>query len=210
MNRIFLFFALLLGQIATVQGLDVEGRVAYYIPQDHRVRGIYGKSHGFPEYEVEASCPINSFCDCLCGWECDPCWSGWGNFSIFHKKGRSEGCLKRSTEITNWTINFGIKHYFCGCFPEGFRPYLGFGLGYAHVNFHDHSDFVKNHIDRSGIAILVKSGIQYDIACNYYLNLFADYASNWFDRPSHSKHCVHTRRVNTGGLKLGLGLGYHF
>ncbi|MBA2728938.1 MAG: hypothetical protein H0U49_12295 [Parachlamydiaceae bacterium] len=209
MKKILLFVALLLGQVATAHGFDVAARIAYFQPQDHRIRGIYGH-HGYPEYELEANCPIDSIYNC-CGYDCGPTWAGWGNFSIYHKKGHSSGCIKNSSEITSWALNFGIKGYLGACcFPESFRPYLGFGVGYAHVDFHDHSPYVNKHIDRSGIAILAKSGIEYDITCDIFLDFFVDYASNWFNSPHTSRCCNSTRRFNTGGVKLGLGLGYHF
>ena len=92
----------------------------------------------------------------------------------------------------------------CRCF----RPYLGFGIGFAHVRFHDQSPFVRARTNRWGFAILAKSGLRYDVTCNFFLDFFLDYAYNHFDFPC--VRGVSIRNVNTGGVKIGLGLGYQF
>lgn len=195
---------LLLTPLMTIQAIDIQGRVAYFLPQDKHIRSTYGR-HGYPEYELEVSQPIDSlFC-----YKCqDPSWSAWGNLSFFRKKGHSS-FLKNKTEISNWALNFGIKQYICHFFGNKLRTYLGFGIGLAHVNFHDQSSYVKKHINKYGFAFLGKSGLEYNLGCNIFLDLFVDYAYSCFHRP-HSKKNILTHRVNTGGLKLGLGFGYHF
>ncbi len=207
MNKIFLFAILLFSHLTTAECLDVQGRVAYFVPQNHNIRSIYAK--GLPEYEVEISTPINAF-SCLC--ECNDDWAGWTNFSFYQKKGHSRGCEEYSTKMTNWALNFGVKRYFSGCLPcffDDFRPYLGFGIGFARVKFNDRSPFVRNHISKYGFALLGKLGFEYQITCNLFLDLFADYSGNWFRSP-HSNGCTTTRCINTGGLKLGAGIGYRF
>ncbi len=200
MKKVFLFTLFILSQISCMQAWDIEARVAYFLPQDHRMRDIYS-SKGFAEYELETSTPL----DCLV--DCAPCnWDGFANLSFYQKNGRSS-CLNDRTRVTNWTLNFGVKRYFdvCGCF----KPYLGLGAGAAYVRFHDHSDFVKRHNNKWGFAILAKSGVKYDITCNLFLDLFVDYSYAWFNF-YHKRSCVAVRNTNTGGLKCGLGLGYQF
>lgn len=191
-----MFFGLC--QISLMQAFDVQGRVAYYYPEDNRMRNIYGKK-GWAEYEIEASTPLMCCCECSCDWEY------FANLGYFEKSGRST-CLNDKTKVTNWAFNIGVKRYFD--IFECVRPYLGLGAGAAHVRFHDQSDFVRQHTKRWGVAILAKSGFQYDLTCNMFLDLFADYSYHWFNFQHHSG--VTVRNVNTGGLKLGLGLGYKF
>lgn len=206
MNKIFLFALLLLSHLTTAQAIDVQGRVAYFIPQNHHIRSIY--ADGLPEYEVEIAAPLNSF-NCLC--QCDDNLTGWTNFSIYEKKGSS--CQTCKTKITNWALNFGVKRYFADCLPcffDDFRPYLGFGIGFAHVKFRDHSPYVRNnHNGKYGFALLAKFGLEYQITCNLFLDLFADYSGNWFNA-NRSNENGSNRNINTGGLKLGAGLGYRF
>lgn len=200
MKKMILFTLFILIQIASVQAFDVEARAAYFLPQDSRMRDIYSKK-GFAEYEIEAANPLSDlFCTCPSEWD------GFVNLSFYQKHGRST-CINDKTQVTNWTLNFGVKRYFIVC--ESFRPYLGLGCGAAHVKFHDESDYVSKHTKRWGVAILAKSGIRYDLTCNLFLDLFADYSYSWFNF-QHRKSCVSVRNVNTGGLKLGLGLGYQF
>jgi len=209
MNKIFLFVILLFSNLATTQAIDVQGRVAYFIPQNHNVRSFYAK--GLPEYEVEISAPMNSF---SCLNTCDEDWAAWTNFSIYQKKGR-DSCQQYSSKLTNWALNFCVKRYFSGCMPCAFdnlRPYLGFGIGFAHLKLNNHSCYEcsgNNHNGKYGFALLAKFGFEYQVTCNLFLDFFADYSGNWF-KSNRSQDCISTRCVNTGGLKLGAGLGYRF
>ncbi len=198
MNKILLFFFLALCQIATSEAFEVEARVAYFYPQDKRIRDLYGKN-GFANYQIEAAMPLDCCCDCACNWDI------FTNLGFYEKSGRTS-CLDSKTKVTNWTLNFGVKRFFDMC--ECFRPYLGLGAGAAHVKFHDQSEFVRQHTNRWGVALLVKSGVIYDITCNFFLDAFVDYSYEWYN--FHSRSGVTVRNVNTGGLKTGLGLGYRF
>lgn len=200
MKRIFLFTLFLLSQLSSIQAYDVEARVAYFYPTDNRMRNVYSKS-GFVEYELEVSNPLNCFFNCF-----DECWDGFANVSFYQKNGRSS-CLNNRSKVTNWAFNVGGKRFF-SCF-KCFRPYLGIGAGFAHVSFHDDSPYVKEHINSWGPSLLLKSGLIYDISCNFYLDLFADYGFNWF-WPSVNNCCCTGRNIDTGGLKIGAGIGYKF
>jgi opacity protein-like surface antigen len=200
MKRILLLLLVFISQMSCLKAFDIQGRVAYFLPQDSRMRDIYGKN-GFAEYEIEASTPLSSI------YACSPCnWDAFANLSFYQQRGHSS-CLNDRTRVQNWALNFGVKRYFENCWC--FRPYLGVGAGAVHARFNDHSDFVSRHTNRWGITILAKSGIRYDITCNLFLDLFADYSYSWFNVPSRVS-CVSVRNVNTGGLKLGCGLGYQF
>jgi hypothetical protein len=195
-------------QVEKVRHVEVEGRFAWFLPQDKAIYSIYG-DHGYPEYQIEASVALSRVRKCVpCNYEraCQPHWIAWGNWSFYEKSGHST-CLHNSTHMFNYAVNFGVKYYFFHM--RSFRPYLGLGAGFAHVRFHDHSHSVRNHIDKWGPALLVKSGIECDLTCHVYADVFADYSSNWFSSP-RSKHCVNTRSVNTGGGHFGLGLGYRY
>lgn len=198
MKNILLFLVFVCSQIGALQSFEVEARVAWFLPQDSRIRDIYGKN-GFAEYELEASMPLPCCCECSCDWDL------FTNLAYYDKKGHSS-CLHDKTRVDNWTLNFGVKRYFDIC--ECIRPYLGLGAGAAYARFHDDSPFVHQHVKRWGAALLVKSGLKYDLTCNVFLDLFADYSYAWFNFHKHSG--VTTRNANTGGLKLGAGLGYQF
>jgi len=196
----FIFLTLcLLSQMVSLQALefDVEARVAYFYPSDNRMREVYNQN-GWANYQIEASTPFDFCCDCSCDWRL------WTNVSYFHETGHSS-CLRDKTSVNNWAVNFGLKRYFetCMCL----RPYLGLGVGFAYVQFNDHSPFVHEHVRRWGVAVLAKSGIQYDVTCNLFLDLFLDYAYNGF---RFHGCCGSRRHVDTGGLNVGLGLGYKF
>jgi len=197
MKKFILLTMCLLGQMASLQAFDVEARVAYFYPANDRMRDVYGKE-GWAEYEIEASTPLTFNCDCTN-------WDAFFNASYFYKRGHST-CLHDRTTVNNWAFNFGVKRYFDTCWC--FRPYLGLGVGFAHVRFHDESPFVTNKINRWGVAVLAKSGIRYDISCNFFADLFLDYAYTGYRFCSGG--CRSGNDVDTGGVKVGLGLGYQF
>lgn len=232
MKKSISLLILFLGCVTSVWGLDVEVRVAGLIPQDKNIRSVY-HSAMYVEYELEASIPLQCIMSChptLCHLRNWSDWFAWGNLSYYNKHGRSHGktistvdpcvlqgldaatigalnnngvsnrCFEESSEISNWTLNVGLKYIFCREYC--FQPYLGFGLGAAYVRFRDHSIYVKQEIHQCGISLLAKSGVEYALMCNLFLDFFADYSFNWL------KHC--SRDFNTGGFKIGLGLGYRF
>lgn len=198
MKKLLLFLMCAFTQITSVEAFDVEARVAYFIPEDDRLRKIYGKN-GFAEYEIEASMPMSCCCECACDWDY------FFNVAYYEKKGRSS-CLHNKTKIEDLAFNLGVRRYFDIC--ECMRPYLGLGAGVVGVRFHDHSPFVKQRTEKWGASLLVKSGVRYDITCNIFVDLFADYCYHWFN--FHNNKCLATRNVNTGGFKIGVGLGYGF
>lgn len=173
-------------------GYDFEVRAACLIPQENRYRHVYGKS--IMDWEMEMSTPI-----------CKD-FAGWTNLSYYTKKGHFT-YLKESTSVINWALNLGVKGYFCrsGCFS----PYLGCGLGPAYVRFRDNSFYVKQKINLWGVALLAKSGIEMEIDCNFFLDVFVDYSFNTFSKP-HAMKGITTNGTNTGGVKMGMGLGYRW
>lgn len=198
MKKIIFLTLCVLSQMVSLQAFDVEARVAYFLPQDSTMRDLYGKN-GLPEYEIEVSTPLTVCCETLCNWD------AFANVSYFYGKGHTS-CLRYHTDVNNWAFNVGLKRFFdtCTCF----KPYLGLGIGFAYVDFNDRSEFVKQHRDQWGFALLAKSGIRYDLTCNLYADLFVDYAFNWFR--FHNSGCSSSRNLDTGGVKVGLGLGYGF
>jgi len=209
-KRYVVFFLLpILSWICSVEafdGLELEARVAYLYFQDSRnIRDIYG--HGTVEYELEADLPFDSILGCGCGFEG---WDGFLNLAYYQKTGRSTCEFEHNhTRVRNFAFNFGLLHEFETCFScYSLRPYLGFGVGAVNVEFHDHSEFVKKHTNKWGVAILAKSGVKYDITCSFFVDLFLDYTYHWYH--FHKRHCASVHNVNTGGLLIGGGIGYKF
>lgn len=195
----FLFLILVLSSFSA-HAVDIQGRAAYLFPQDDRMRQIYG--HGWWDYELQVDVPLKDCCGApsyLCGV------SGWCNLSFYEKKGHTH-CLRHHTNINSWAMNFGVSKFFdCGwCL----KPYLGIGIGAGHAQFHDKSPYVHRDISRWGFSALAKSGVQYEMNCNWFIDLFADYAYNHIGSKK-PRHGTRTHKVNVGGGKLGIGIGYH-
>lgn len=238
MRKLLLMGAIFLSQLVTtqVQAIDIEARVAYFYPQDKRVRDVFGKN-GWPEYQLEVSTPLDFLGDCCCNTP----FVGFFNASYFEETGHvrcrfdkgvdlpqdfcnnNDFCKRNKSRIEHWLLTGGLKYYF-DCF-ECVRPYLGFGIGAGGVRVRDHfrnlngpnvvivdeeiNEHHRNRDGKWGFAILAKSGIEYDITCNFFLDGFIDYSYTWFER-EHKRHCESSHRLDTGGIKIGLGLGYRF
>lgn len=206
MNRFF-FLSLLLLPLTTLIAeldVDVEARFAFFRPENSKLQNVYG--NWWDEYEVEASTPLN----------CD--WYLFANGNYYNKNGHlsdkrhreEEQRRKHSTRINLTTLNFGVKHYISFCFLEYFenslRPYIGAGAGPAYVNFHRHSSERKKNNSQWGLSLLGKVGMELELTHCFFLDFFSDYGYQWF----FQKKGIHHHRLDTGGFKFGLGLGYHF
>lgn len=173
-------------------GLDTEIRTGCLIPEDSHYRRIYGKAMWDLQFEL-ATCFEEE-------------WDAFANLT-YHSRNGHFTLFKETTSTIDWALNVGIKHYFCSSGP--LIPYLGMGLGAAWVRFNDNSLHVRHQIDQWGFAFLVKSGIEWNLCYDYFLDFFLDYAYEHFHGPNRKKG-IGTRSINTGGIKVGLGLGYHW
>lgn len=231
---------------AVLEGFEIEGRVAYLYPTERRIRDDFGKN-GWAEYQLEVGMPLNFFDDC----GCDSPIVGFFNASYFEKRKHlrchfknestvppellctDDFCPRSKARIEHWLLTAGAKYYFT-CF-ECIRPYLGFGIGAAGLRRREHFRNLngpnvilveeqgreRHRNDKWGFALLAKSGLEYDITCNIFLDLFVDYAHSWFsrERRGHKHHddgecssgrCSSRRNNDFGAIKTGLGIGYRF
>jgi hypothetical protein len=240
MRKLLLLSAIFLSQLVTsqVQAFDVEGRVAYLYPTEKRIRDAFGKN-GTAEYQVEVGVPLDFLGDCFC----DSPIAGFFNASYFQESHRARcrfasaipeamlatlPCISNKHKLEHWLITGGAKYYF-ECF-ECIRPYLGFGIGAggARIRSHGRIENAPNVIliepehherrskDRWGFAILAKSGIEYDLTCNLFLDGFVDYGYTWFTKDKKKHDCGTTtcssnrKNLDLGAVRAGLGLGYRF
>ena len=114
MKKTILCSALLLSLYSVADATNLEFRGAYFYPQDHHIRDVYGSS-GFGEYEIEGSGPV-----------INDRWALWGNLSYYGHDGRST-CLKEKTHLHNAALNFGLKYYVYDNDPV--KIYFGWGMG---------------------------------------------------------------------------------
>lgn len=192
MKYFFLLVGLLMPFTAFSELIDLQLRGAGFYPEDHLMRRVYEDVSD--EYELEI------------GFFRNPCFSPWFNISYFEEKGHST-CRKKHTEIISHSLSIGIKRYYS--FRECCKPYFGVGIGAGYVKFYDRAFYVDKNISKWGPLIIAKSGVQCDLGCRFFIDLFADYSYN----PINGGKCkkgIKTRDVNIGGLKFGLGIGYHF
>lgn len=164
------------------QEIRLQARAGAFFPAVSRFTTIYGNC--IPFYELEAATTI---CDI----------DVWGNLDLVTKKGSSDS-LHNFTRISIANISFGVKLPYQ--LSDDFSIYAGSGLSFGSV-------WVRNHIQGAGsksthfsFGGVIKTGICYSINCDLFLDLFFDYL---YQSAFHN-------RLNIGGSKLGLGLGYKF
>jgi len=193
--------------------LSLEGRIAYFRPYSDRMQRFYGDARA--DYQLEL---LSRFC-------CD--WAAFLNVSYSRGKDNSrvkyncgnkdfverfseeyDDCdTKSKHHVRVVPITVGLKRYFC--YNECLRPYFGAGIGLAHARFKNRYDFVERVEDRFGLATLVKLGLECDICDCFFVDIFADWA--WDSINYHKKHSSNSQyHPQTGGLKVGIGFGYHF
>lgn len=164
------------------QEIRLQARAGAFFPAVSRFTNIYGNC--IPFYELEAA---TSLCD----------FDVWGNLDLVTKKGNSDA-LDYFTRITIANISFGVKLPYH--ISDDFSIYAGSGLSFGSVWVHNHiqgSNSKSTHFTFGGV---IKTGITYNITCDLFADLFFDYL---YQTAFHN-------RLNIGGSKLGLGLGYRF
>ena len=168
----------------------VEAKAAYFYPTSHKYRKLYS---GSGLYGIELGAKL-----------CDQ-WSGWFSVNALYKKGHSRGCGLR-TEVTQVPIDFGIKYTMCGC--NCMRPYLGAGLLITYLRLHDHSHHLRSKIHRWGVGGIFKAGLQIDLPCCFFLDLFTNYSLITVTPKGHHHGCRH--KADLSGFSFGGGIGYNF
>jgi hypothetical protein len=163
---------------------SIEFRAAAFFPSSNLFRKIYGNMSG--DYQLEAATQICPHLD------------SWVNIDGYSKKGRSVG-FSDPTRVSIANLSVGIKLPYQ--IHEKFIIYIGIGPSlswiFIHNKFHDYHQ-KKIQMVLGGI---IKSGINYFINSNLFLDLFLDYLY----QPAHFE-----RTVDIGGIKTGVGLGYRF
>ena len=227
-----------ISQIDWCTGWTAQLRAAAFWPQEQRFRRIYDKWGATYQYEIgkDLFCGIGAWANV--GWfskrghafhrrERDRDEdSGFDSLSF----GDSDHFRRdrNRTRIQIVPVSFGLKYTYCLC--DCAHVYAGIGPCITSLRVRDHSCFVHKRTDRVGVGGTAKFGIQYDWDCNLFFDLFGDHSyqpfcfrnrrnrdddsssnfSSLSSSGSEDRRYVRRRNTNTGGLMLGLGVGYRF
>ncbi|MBA3922403.1 MAG: outer membrane beta-barrel protein [Nostocaceae cyanobacterium] len=184
--KLIVFFVLLLSSNLHSSEWMTELRGGYFYPTSKKFREIY--KDGGLEGEVEFS---KTYRENLIVW---------GNINYFQRKGRSLGFHDKTT-LNMIPISLGLKYQFLSC--SCISPYLGAGLSYTFLNIKNDSEFAKRHVTKGSFGFVLKSGTYINLSEKFLLDLFLDYY--YQEVHFYSKH-----KVDVGGLRMGMGLGYRF
>ena len=160
--------------------LRVEGRVGAFFPLNSKFQRIYGDV--YPCYEIEVG---QTLCDC---------YELWLNVDDYYRSTSVRGCGDTSLNILSFSA--GPKRLFCFCNDFAFYTGLGISVAWARIN----DEIIGREYDTS-VGLVVKSGLYYYLNSCWFLDLFCDY---------NYQPAFHHRRVDIGGIRTGLGLGYAF
>lgn len=163
-----------------------ELRGGYFYPNSEKFRKIY--NNGGPEVELEFS---GTFCES---------WTVWGNVNYFQRDGDSIGLFDR-TNIRMIPLSLGAKYQFE--IDYCISPYIGAGVTYTYTQIHNHSDFVKKHVNKNGVGGVVKSGIYIPMTRIFTLDIFLDW---YYQQLTFSSH----HKANVGGFRAGIGVASPF
>lgn len=182
----FIFALLIMSQtlFADIDSFHIDGRVSAFFPSDKRFREIYGDC--LANYEIEVG---KTFCDN---------YDVWANFGWINKHGKTEH-FHTKTKFDNFNFSIGGRYIFC--FYPCLQPYIGLGINKAFIHVHNDSPYVKRKVYKDGIGGVVKLGLYYEPVDYLFFDLFADYL--------YQRIHFH-RNVQTGGFKVGGGIGFNF
>jgi len=179
-----------------LRDFDAEFRVAYFSPNQKKLRRIY--STGWVDYQLELSYRL-----------CDN-WRIWAGVNGFSRRGESIG-FHNVTRLTVVPVNVGVRYLFdLGCYT---KLYLGVAGCYSTLNIRDHSHFVRGHTRKRQWGALYEIGLYYDLTDCYYMSLFADYYDQRFHirrSHDHEDYFVKKHSLDMSGYKIGFGWGAHF
>ena len=166
-------------------GNTVAIRTGAFFPVDSDFRKIYAHVSEF--YELEFS------------QKCNDQFVIWENIDWFSRSGRSIG-LHDYTRISIANFSGGIK--FNVDITDCFLAYIGIGASIGGLWIKDDLRDSKHKTNHRCIwGGVIKTGVNYYFAQNWFIDLFADYL--------YEPHRFY-RQVDFGGLRIGGGLGYAF
>ena len=165
-------------------GINIELRSTAFFHTSKRFREIYGDVSA--SYQIEGSTR-------LCN-----CYEGWVNFDWFTKSGRSVG-FRDPTRVNIANVSLGLKYPFQ--ITEKLELYAGIGPSFSRIWLKNRGQFFRERTSRFAVGVLVKSGLIYNLPCNFFLDLFEDHL--------YQPDNFH-KNVDIGGFKLGGGIGRKF
>ncbi|HSX26868.1 MAG TPA: hypothetical protein VLE89_07690 [Chlamydiales bacterium] len=190
MKEISLFLILAVGAYANQ--VFLEGKAAYFWPQDHRFREIYGAG-GLYGLEMTIQGKGNIYV--------------WLSADYFTKNGSSVGG-NYGTKIDMVPLAIGLKCNFLSIRKGEF--FLGLGATGTYVHIHDFSPYVIQKTSKWGAGGIAKLNLLLRLPRSCYIDLFTNYFYNQmeFDNTEHGK--VPRRDVNFGGFIFGAALCFPF
>lgn len=185
------------------EGAILEFRPSYFYPTSSTFRKIFD---GSVNYQLTGTAPIG-----LCSrYEWVRSINLWGGVDYFSKTGHSQG-LHDKTRIRMVPLTLGLKYFLPSCsrgYPLNF--YAAGGMKYYFLQTHNHSEQVKNKINKNGMGGVVEVGFITTLRECFILDLFASYSFKSFGAPSSSDPAVKGTSLNISGLNVGAGIGYKF
>lgn len=168
----------------------IEVRSAAFFHTSSKFRTVYGDVG--PCFSVEASRALPIF-NCFCA----P-YEAWVNFDWFAKeKKQKDCCCKSKVQIQN--ISLGLKYVYSRC--ERFDIYIGLGASGSEITLHNKSFCESERVCKRIIGGIIKIGARQYLSHCIFSDIFADYLY---------QPVRYQRRVDIGGLKVGLGIGVNF
>lgn len=168
-----------------VEALDIsaEFRAAAFIPSSHTFRDLYGDV--LPCYAIEFGVPM--YCN----------FAGWANADWFQRNKRHDCISKSSVNVYNFS--FGLKYVYTTC--SNLNLYLGIGPSFGGICLKNKSTGYRETSSKFIAGLVVKSGIGYTFCSGVFVDVFLDYL--------YQPVRFH-KRIDIGGVKAGLGVGYTF
>lgn len=177
---LLIFGTSLMSTLSAFEG-SLQLRAAPFFPAGDKFREVY--SDVAASYQIEAGIKYDNY-------------DLWTNIDWVPKKDK-RSCCHTKTDITQ--ASFGLKYYFP--LSEQTSFYIGIGPSFGKVVIHNYTCCFSEKHSKFGIGGVLKSGFQAALTDELFADAFLDYL--------YQTVKFH-KRVQVGGLKLGLGLGLRF
>jgi opacity protein-like surface antigen len=138
-----------------------------------------------------------------------PRYDIWGSVGLLERDGSSIS-FHEKTRVRLVPLGLGIKYNYplkCSC-PTNI--YSGAGFQYTFLNIHNDSEFAKSHVSNHNLGLVAKMGIYFRPCSNLLIDLFINYSYTKHHFKDTEEDTVERFSINTGGVFLGVGLGYKF
>ncbi|MBI5273010.1 MAG: hypothetical protein HY861_03400 [Chlamydiia bacterium] len=168
--------------------LEIKG--GYFSFSNAKLRKIYNR--GGLDLQLSGSYPLSAWLH------------AYGSVEYLQRHGKSLN-MSQTTSIWELPVSVGLKPVIAIC--STMQYYFAIGPRYFYVHAHNRSSYVDKMINQNGIGGFVNGGFTVSPVAHLVIDIFGEYSYGMVHvRPAQTN--VYGRKIQVGGLTVGLGIAY--